>query len=102
MAEEKKTRHELMTEQLRLIIEIEQLFTDVDSWNRNARQEGESKINPDPDGQLAGQWIIHTEGLKAFINQFQSLMNKHFNQYAPVGLTEIEQAESNAQLIQNK
>lgn len=34
--------------------EIEQIFVDIDSWNKNstARKNGADAIDPDPDGKL--------------------------------------------------
>lgn len=49
--------------------EIEQIFTDIASWNDNARQGDEQPIDPDPDGQLRkmADWIdrvLEDEGLR--------------------------------------
>lgn len=35
-----------------LLEDIEQIFTDCDSWNDNARPPGEPRVDPDPGGML--------------------------------------------------
>jgi hypothetical protein len=47
------TRQQLIDGAGRIRADIEQIFTDADSWNQNHRPEGESPIDPDPDGELA-------------------------------------------------
>jgi hypothetical protein len=45
-------RKRILSEMKRIRKEIEQIFVDAESWNENARPDGEPRIDPDPTGQL--------------------------------------------------
>jgi hypothetical protein len=51
-----KYREELVANARRIRNEIQQIFTDVASWNEFsvARRNGADPIDPDPDGRMAG------------------------------------------------
>jgi hypothetical protein len=71
-----KSRDELLKENLRIQLNIEQLYVDADSWNRFTRKKGEAVIDPDPNGELAREWF-HLKAIREDLNKpFESAMNK--------------------------
>ncbi len=76
-----KHRDDLMKENLRLRLEIEQQFIDAAYWNTNTRKPDEPKINPDPEGQLAGHWLMLHYAAIEMSNQIFPAMQNHFERY---------------------
>jgi hypothetical protein len=76
IAQTTKSRGELLRENLRLQLKIEQLFIDANYWNRNVRKKGETVIDPDPQGELARQWFTLKEARESLNKSFESAMNR--------------------------
>jgi hypothetical protein len=72
----RRNSDELLKENLRIQLEIEQQFIDANSWNRNVRKKGEQPIDPDPDGELAREYF-HLKLIRDDLNRpFEYAMNK--------------------------
>lgn len=78
----KNTRQTLMQDALKHILKIEDLFNTADYWNRRVREENEV-INPDPDGEMAKNWLNLSEELIGLIVRYRPAMGKHFEKYRP-------------------
>lgn len=77
-----KSREDLLKENLRLMQGIEQLFTDADSWNKNVRKSGEEKINPDPRGEMARNWLKFYAVSVRLGAYFKPAMEAHFKKFS--------------------
>lgn len=56
-------------------------FIDALYWNEEIRQSGEEKINPDPDGQLAGGFLRLTNSFDEFMKPLKDMMEKHEKEF---------------------
>jgi hypothetical protein len=71
------SRGQLLRDNLSIRLAMAFQLIDANYWNRNIRQTGEAKINPDPHGQLASEFLRLTEEFDQLITPVRQAMEKH-------------------------
>jgi|SRR6185503_3056967 len=78
---EEPSRGSLLRDNLEIRLNIAFQFVDANYWNRNVRKSGEQKLNPDPDGWLASQFLRLTNEFEEMMKPFVQMMEKHEGQF---------------------
>jgi hypothetical protein len=78
---EEPSRGSLLRDNLEIRLNMAFQFVDANYWNRNVRKPDERKINPDPDGWLASQFLRLTKEFDEMMQPFVRMMEKHEGQF---------------------
>ena len=71
------SRGRLLRDNVAIRLNIAFNFIDANYWNRMVRKPGEKKINPDPDGFLASEFIKLNEQFDVLMKPILTMMQKH-------------------------
>lgn len=69
------TKRSLMLDIVNALCDFEQGYLDAMYWNFHNRDK--EPINPDPDGELAGEWRQYKAHLISMVERFEPTMNRH-------------------------
>jgi hypothetical protein len=79
--EDEPSRRDILLNNIAFRLNIFQMFTDTDYWNREVREAGEQKINPDPDGEAASMFIQFTHDFNEMMKPIEAVMKHHEKRY---------------------
>jgi hypothetical protein len=78
---DKPSRGTLLRNNLEVRLGIAFGFVDCNYWNRKVRKPGEEKVNFDPDGYLAAEFLSLTEEFNELMKPLVRMMEKHEGEF---------------------